>query len=32
MNSYTLPVEVMPSAVILDPDTWVLMDAAFVKK
>ncbi len=32
MNSYTLPVEAMPSAVILDPDTWVLMDAELVKQ
>jgi aminopeptidase N len=31
-NTYTIPVDALPSAVILDPDTWVLMDAELVKK
>lgn len=31
-NSYTIAVEAAPSVVILDPGSWVLMDAEFVKK
>ena len=31
-NTYTITVDVTPSAVILDPDSWVLMNAEFGKK
>ncbi len=31
-NLYTIPVDIEPSAVALDPDSWVLMDAEFEKK
>ena len=31
-NTYTIPVDALPSGVVLDPDTWVLMDAELIKK
>jgi aminopeptidase N len=31
-NTYTIPFDALPSGVVLDPDTWVLMDAELVKK
>lgn len=31
-NTYTIPVEALPTEVVLDPDTWVLMDAELVKQ
>ena len=31
-NTFTIPVEALPTEVVLDPDTWVLMDAELVKQ
>jgi aminopeptidase N len=30
-NSYTIKVDKMPTTIILDPNSWILMDATFVK-
>ncbi|MEQ9099569.1 MAG: M1 family aminopeptidase [Imperialibacter sp.] len=31
-NVFTLPFEVMPEKIVLDPHSWVLMESSFVKK